>query len=107
MRDGFAAVALNRPPGRRTSPRQIVNGRRTRTGGGNGKVEACKWRRRASGAGERCHARAQAPPRPNAAKELPHRLHRSCRHPDYAAPVARTLAGTGRRARNVGIIRGI
>ena len=34
-------------------------------------------------------------------------LHRSCRHPDYAAPVARTLAGTGRRARNVGIIRGI
>ena len=34
-------------------------------------------------------------------------LHRSCRHPDYAAPVARTLAGTGRRARNVGIIRDI
>ena len=34
-------------------------------------------------------------------------LHRSCRHPDYAAPVARTLAGMDHRARNVGIIRDI
>ena len=42
-----------------------------------------------------------------APKDLPHRVHRSCRHPDYAAPVARTLAGTGHRARNVGIIGGI
>ena len=37
-------------------------------------------------------------------KDLPPRVHRSCRHPDYAAPVARTLAGTDHRARNVGII---
>ena len=51
----------------------------------------------------RTEGRRRAPP----SKDLPHRLHRSCRHPDYAAPVARTLAGTGRRARNVGIIRGI